>query len=70
MIDLVTLLYLITGLNAVVIFNQQGELVHTITDSVKEPNGVTLDSNGRIILVCEEPQSPNILVSTSNSNSY
>ena len=40
-------------LNAVVIFNQQGELVHTITDSVKEPRGVTLDSNGRIILVCE-----------------
>ena len=41
------------SLNAVVIFNQQGELVHTITDSVKEPRGVTLDSNGRIILVGE-----------------
>ena len=37
--------------NSIFIFNQHGELVRTITDSVKEPFGVTLDSNGRIVVV-------------------
>ena len=37
--------------NSIFIFNQHGELVSTITDSVKEPFGVTLDLNGRIIVV-------------------
>ena len=37
--------------NAIFIFNQQSKLVHTITDSVKEPFGVTLDSKGRILVV-------------------
>ena len=37
--------------NAVFIFNQQGELAHTITDSISGPFGVTLDSKGRILVV-------------------
>ena len=37
--------------DAIVIFNQQGELVHTITDRIEYPCGVTLDSKSRIILV-------------------
>ena len=41
------------GQNAILIFSRQGELVHTITDSVSRPNGVTLDSKGRI-LVCSD----------------
>ena len=39
--------------DAILIFNEQGELVHTITDGVSRPNGVTLDSKGRI-LVCSD----------------
>ena len=37
--------------NAIVIFNQHGELVRTITDGVSQPFGVTLDSKGRILVV-------------------
>ena len=37
--------------NAIVLFNQEGDLVHKITDSIQAPNGVTLDAKGRIILV-------------------
>ena len=37
--------------SAIIIFNQKGELVHTITDSVECPLGVALDSKGRILLV-------------------
>ena len=37
--------------NAIYISNQQGELVHAITDSVYLPFGVTLDSKGRILVV-------------------
>ena len=37
--------------DAIVIFNQRGESVRTITDSVSLPLGVTLDSKGRIIVV-------------------
>ena len=37
--------------NAIVIFNQEGDLVHKITDSIQSPFGVTLDARGRIILV-------------------
>ena len=38
-------------LNAVIIFNHQGDVVHRITDSVQKPMGVTLDARGRILLV-------------------
>ena len=37
--------------NAILIFNEQGELVRTITDNVSEPCGVTLDSKGRILVI-------------------
>ena len=37
--------------NAIVLFNQEGDLVHKITDSIQRPFGVTLDARGRIILV-------------------
>ena len=37
--------------NAIVLFNQEGNLVHKITDSIQKPFGVTLDPKGRIILV-------------------
>ena len=37
--------------NAIVLFNQEGDLVHKITDSIQKPFGVTLDARGRIILV-------------------
>ena len=37
--------------NAILIFNEQGELVRTITDSVSKPFGVALDSEGRILVV-------------------
>ena len=37
--------------NAIVLFNQEGDLVHKITDSIHYPFGVTLDARGRIILV-------------------
>ena len=37
--------------NAIVLFNQEGDLVHKITDSIQYPYGVTLDARGRIILV-------------------
>ena len=37
--------------NAIFIFNQHGELVHTINDCVSGPCGVTLDSKGRILCV-------------------
>ena len=37
--------------DAFLIFNQQGELVRTITDSVYQPFAVTLDSKGRILCV-------------------
>ena len=37
--------------NAIVLFNQEGDLVHKITDSIQSPFGVTLDARGRIILV-------------------
>ena len=39
------------SLNAIVLFNQEGDLVHKITDSIQSPFGVTLDARGRIILV-------------------
>ena len=37
--------------NVIVLFNQEGDLVHKITDSILYPYGVTLDARGRIILV-------------------
>ena len=37
--------------NAIVLFNQEGDLVHKITDSIQYRFGVTLDARGRIILV-------------------
>ena len=37
--------------NAIVLFNQEGDLVHKITDNIQSPFGVTLDARGRIILV-------------------
>ena len=37
--------------HAIVLFNQEGDLVHKITDSIQSPFGVTLDGKGRIILV-------------------
>ena len=37
--------------DAIVIFNQRGKLVRTITDGVSRPYGVTLDSKGRILVV-------------------
>ena len=39
------------GLNSVFIFNQQGELLHSLKDSISKPMGVCLDSKGRIIVV-------------------
>ena len=37
--------------NAIFLFNQEGDLVHKITDSIQSPFGVTLDARGRIIFV-------------------
>ena len=37
--------------DVICIFNQQGELVHTVTDSISRPYGVTLDSKGKILVV-------------------
>ena len=37
--------------NAILIFNQQGESVYIITDSLSGPCGITLDSKGRILVV-------------------
>ena len=37
--------------HAIFLFNQEGDLVHKITDSIQSPAGVTLDARGRIILV-------------------
>ena len=37
--------------HAIVLFNQEGDLVHKITDSIQNPCGVTLDARGRIILL-------------------
>ena len=39
------------GLNSVFIFNQQGELLHSLKDSISKPIGVCIDSKGRIIVV-------------------
>ena len=39
------------GLNSVFIFNQQGELLHSLKDSISKPMGVCIDSKGRIIAV-------------------
>ena len=39
------------GLNSVFIFNQQGEFLHSLKDSIYEPMGVCIDSKGRIIVV-------------------
>ena len=39
------------GLNSVFIFNQQGELLHSLKDGISKPMGVCLDSKGRIIVV-------------------
>ena len=39
-------------LNSVFIFNQQGELLHSLKDSISQPIGVCIDSKGRIIVVC------------------
>ena len=39
------------GLNSVFIFNQQGELLHSLKDSISKPMGVCIDSKGRIIVV-------------------
>ena len=39
------------SLNAIVLFNQEGDLVHKITNNIQSPFGVTLDAKGRIILV-------------------
>ena len=39
------------GLNSVFIFNQQGELLHSLKDSISKPVGVCIDSKGRIIVV-------------------
>ena len=39
------------GQSAIVLFNQEGDLVHKITDSIQNPYVVTLDARGRIILV-------------------
>ena len=37
--------------NNIVIFNNTGQLLHTLTDSVSYPTGVCLNSNGGIIVV-------------------
>ena len=37
--------------DAIFLFNQEGNLVHKIADSIQNPVGVTLDARGRIILV-------------------
>ena len=37
--------------NTIFLFNQEGDLVHKITDSIQRPVGITLDARGRIILV-------------------
>ena len=39
------------GLNSVFVFNQQGELLHSLKDSISKPIGVCIDSKGRIIVV-------------------
>ena len=39
------------GLNSVFIFNQQGELLHSLKDSISQPMGVCIGSKGRIIVV-------------------
>ena len=39
------------GLNSVFIFNQQGELLHSLKDSISKPMGVCIDSKKRIIVV-------------------
>ena len=38
-------------LNSVFVFNQQGELLHSLKDSISKPMGVCIDSKGRIIVV-------------------
>ena len=38
-------------LNSVFIFNQQGELLHSLKDGISKPIGVCIDSKGRIIVV-------------------
>ena len=37
--------------NNIVIFNNTGHLLHTLTDSISQPTGVCLNSNGGIIVV-------------------
>ena len=37
--------------NNIVIFNNTGHLLHTLTDSISQPKGVCLNSNGGIIVV-------------------
>ena len=39
------------GLNSVFIFNQQGELLHSLKDGISKPMGVCIGSKGRIIVV-------------------
>ena len=39
------------GSNIIVIFDNTGQLLHTFTDSVSQPTGVCLNSNGEIIVV-------------------
>ena len=39
------------GLTSVFISNQQGELLHSLKDSISKPFGVCIDSKGRIIVV-------------------
>ena len=38
-------------LHSIFLFNQEGDLVHKITDSIQKPVGITLDARGRIVLV-------------------
>ena len=37
--------------HSIFLFNQEGDFVHQITDSIQNPLGVTLDARGRIVLV-------------------
>ena len=37
--------------NNIVVFNNTGQLLHTLTDSVSRPTGVCLNSNGGIIVI-------------------
>ena len=39
-------------ISTVVIFDRQGTLLHEITEDISSPMGVTIDSEGRIIVVC------------------